>query len=133
MDHSPPGSSVHGILQARILELVATSFSRGPSRPLRIFCVSCAGRQILYLGSPGVFKRTWTHSPTYSTKKESRNVCKYPCSQSPTPVFHHSLGNTFQKHHDHRQTDYSLKQKLPPVTTRRNVTHSPPPHQKVFS
>ena len=28
---SPTGSSVHGILQARILELVATSFSRGSS------------------------------------------------------------------------------------------------------
>ena len=28
MDCSPPGSSVHGILQARILEWVATSFSR---------------------------------------------------------------------------------------------------------
>ena len=33
MDCSPPGSSVHGILQARILEWVATSFSRGSSRP----------------------------------------------------------------------------------------------------
>ena len=29
MDYSPPGSSVHGILQARILEWVAISFSRG--------------------------------------------------------------------------------------------------------
>ena len=28
MDHSLPGSSVHGILQARILEWVAISFSR---------------------------------------------------------------------------------------------------------
>ena len=28
MDHSPPGSSVHEILQARILEWVAISFSR---------------------------------------------------------------------------------------------------------
>ena len=28
MDSSPPGSSVHGILQARILEWVAISFSR---------------------------------------------------------------------------------------------------------
>ena len=27
MDYSPPGSSVHGILQARILEWVAISFS----------------------------------------------------------------------------------------------------------
>ena len=33
MGCSPPGSSVHGILQARILEWAATSFSRGSSRP----------------------------------------------------------------------------------------------------
>ena len=33
MDCSPPGSSVHGILQARILEWVAMPFSRGPSWP----------------------------------------------------------------------------------------------------
>ena len=32
MDCSPPGSSVHGILQARILEWVAISSSRGSSR-----------------------------------------------------------------------------------------------------
>ena len=31
MDCSPPGSSVHRILQARILEWVAISFSRGSS------------------------------------------------------------------------------------------------------
>ena len=33
MDCSPPGSSVHGIFQARILEWVASSFSRGSSWP----------------------------------------------------------------------------------------------------
>ena len=33
MDCSPPESSVHGILQARILEWVATPFSRGSSQP----------------------------------------------------------------------------------------------------
>ena len=33
MDCRPSGSSVHGILQARILEWVAISFSRGSSRP----------------------------------------------------------------------------------------------------
>ena len=32
-DCSPPDSSVHGILQARILEWVAMSFSRGSSKP----------------------------------------------------------------------------------------------------
>ena len=33
MDCSPPGSSVHGILQARILEWVAIPFSSGSSQP----------------------------------------------------------------------------------------------------
>ena len=33
MDYSSPGSSVHRILQTRILEWVAVSFSRGSSRP----------------------------------------------------------------------------------------------------
>jgi len=33
VDCSVPGSSVHGILQARILEWVAIAFSRGSSRP----------------------------------------------------------------------------------------------------
>ena len=33
MNCSLPGSSVHGIFQARILEWVAISFSRGSSRP----------------------------------------------------------------------------------------------------
>ena len=33
MDCSLPGSSVHGILQARILEWVAIPFLRGPSQP----------------------------------------------------------------------------------------------------
>ena len=45
-----PGSSVHGILQARTLEWVAISFSGGASPPRYqnpISCVSCIGRQIL--------------------------------------------------------------------------------------
>ena len=33
MDCSPPGFSIHGIFQARILEWVAISFSRGSSQP----------------------------------------------------------------------------------------------------
>ena len=31
MDCSPPGSSIHGIFQARVLEWVAISFSKGSS------------------------------------------------------------------------------------------------------
>ena len=33
LDCSPPGSSLHGMLQARVLEQVAIPFSRGSSRP----------------------------------------------------------------------------------------------------
>ena len=38
VDDGPPGSSVHGILQARILEWVAISFSRGSSPIFKIIC-----------------------------------------------------------------------------------------------
>ena len=44
----PPGSSVHGISQVRILEWVAISFSRGSSQPSGGSCISCIGRRILY-------------------------------------------------------------------------------------
>ena len=45
VDCSLPGSSIHGILQARILEWVAISFSRGSSRPRYQTWISCiAGR-----------------------------------------------------------------------------------------
>ena len=48
VDWSSPGSSVHGISQARILEWVAMPFSRASSRPRDQTCVSCIGRQILH-------------------------------------------------------------------------------------
>ena len=43
----PPGASVHGVFQARILEWVAISYCRG-SRPRDQTHLSCIGRQILY-------------------------------------------------------------------------------------
>ena len=48
MNCSPPGSSVRGILQARILEWVVIPFSKGSSWPRDQTCVSCTGKQILY-------------------------------------------------------------------------------------
>ena len=41
MDYSPPGSPVHGISQARTLEQIAISFSRGSSWPRDQTWVSC--------------------------------------------------------------------------------------------
>ena len=61
MNYSPPGSSVHGILQIRILEWVVISFSRGSSRPkdqTPVSYFSCIGKWILYhqcyLESPSI-------------------------------------------------------------------------------
>ena len=61
MDCSPPGSSVHGILQARILECVAISFSRGSSWPrdqTSISFVSWIGRWIPYHWASGEAPRS---------------------------------------------------------------------------
>ena len=56
---SPPGCTVRGTFQARILEWVAISSSRGFSQPrcrIQASYISCIGRQVLYhwwhLGSP---------------------------------------------------------------------------------
>ena len=62
MDHSLPGYFVHEILQARILECVAISSSRGSSQPedqTPVSYVSYIGWQILYyhLGSQRVPKK----------------------------------------------------------------------------
>ena len=55
-DRRPPGSSVHGILQARILGWFAMPASRESSQPrdpTSVSYVSCIGRRVLYhLGCP---------------------------------------------------------------------------------
>ena len=58
MDCSLPGSSVHGILQARILEWVAIPFSRGSSQPRDRTQVSCIAGDSLLSEPPGKPKNT---------------------------------------------------------------------------
>ena len=56
MDYSPPGSSVHGILQARILEWVAIPSSRGSSPPrdqTGVSCDSCTAGGFFSAKPPG--------------------------------------------------------------------------------
>ena len=67
MDCSPPGSSIHGILQARILEWVAISSSRGSSRPKD---------EILVSMSPALANGFFTTSDTWEALKCGK------CSQS---------------------------------------------------
>ena len=53
MDCRPPGFSVHGILQATILERVAVPFSRGSSQPRDQTQVSCILADSLLSEPPG--------------------------------------------------------------------------------
>ena len=64
LDYSLPGSSVHGIFQARMMQWFAVPFSRGSSQPrdqTHISRVSCIDRWILYCWAPGeaLLKLTW--------------------------------------------------------------------------
>ena len=67
MDCSPSVSSVHGISQARILEWVAISFSRGSSQPRGQTHVSCLAGRFFTTEPPG--------KPLSRIKEESNNHC----------------------------------------------------------
>ena len=62
MDYSLPGSSVHGILQERILEWISTPFSRPSSGPR------------MELGSPGLQADYLPSKPTYVSQFQAANV-----------------------------------------------------------
>ena len=74
MDCSLPDSSVHGTLQARILESVAIPFSRGSSQPRDQNCISMSQA----LGG-GFFttRATWEGSPSKLLSKGSLSCCKH--------------------------------------------------------
>ena len=59
MDCSLPGSSVHGIFQARVLKWVAVSFSRGSSRPRDWTWVSYITGRCFTLWATGKPKKEW--------------------------------------------------------------------------
>ena len=78
VDCSSPGSSAHGIFQARILEWVAISSSRGSSWPRDRTLVSWIGRQILY------HLATWKALCILIPHGNSFPSCPSPTSWSPT-------------------------------------------------
>ena len=87
MNWSPPGSSVHGILQTTTLEWVAISFSRGSSWSrdrARVSCVSCTGRWVLYhWASREAHAMLWGHFKKQSQKFTS-NKCWRGCGEKGT-------------------------------------------------
>ena len=78
IDWSPPGSSVHGILQARILEWVTIPYPRGASQPrdwTRTSYDSCVGRWV-------ITRATWEAFPT---SYPSHSKCHKPLTLSHSP------------------------------------------------
>ena len=80
VDYSPPGFFVHGILQAKILEWVAISFSRGSSRPRDRTQVShIAGRCFNLWATREVPPEYpgWVWSLEFSVKEEWKKIRKF--------------------------------------------------------
>ena len=134
-DCSPPGSSVYGIFQSRILAWLAISYSKGSSQPrdptcvFCVFCVSCIGRQILYNWATWEDPQwTWLHvnlktsSVQFSSAAQSCPTLCNPmnCSTSGFPVHHQHL--EFTRTHVHRigdaiQRSHPLSSPSPPAPT----------------
>ena len=77
MDCSPPGSSVHGVLQAGILEWVAISYCRGSCRArdrTHISCGSCTGADALPLSRLGSPSKLYA-----AAAAKSRQACPALC------------------------------------------------------
>ena len=73
MDCSPPGSSVHGISQVRILEWVAISFSMGSSQLRDQTCVSCFAGGFFTTEPPGK-NRTEFLLPNTASCRPNKNT-----------------------------------------------------------
>ena len=132
IDYSPPGSSVQGILQARVLEWIATLFSGRSSWPrdqTHVSYISCIGRQVLYhqhhLGS-----RLLCVSVQFSSVTQScPTLCDIMNLNTPGLPVHHQLPE-FTQTHVHRvggaiQPSHPLSSLSPPAPI--------PPSIRVFS
>ena len=103
MDCSPPGSSVLGILQARILEWVAMPSSRGSSQSrdrTGVCCISCIGRRHERCGfDPQIgkmpWRRAWQSTPVFLPAEShgQRNLVGY------SPQGHKDSGTTEATQH----------------------------------
>ena len=125
--YSPPGSSVHGILQARILEWVAI-FSRGPSWPRDGFLTASTMWEALlaqlggiYLHFKGYYWRTeslWDKGPVFLVgyavaRDEGNRTTSFTASvligfSSPFPCFgnSHTLNSVIFLQHHHQTWEW---------------------------
>ena len=143
MDCSPPGSSVHGILQARILAWVAMPFSRRSSRPRDQTHVSCLlHRQAVSLplvppGNPcskhnymNFFQEDSISSVQFSSAAQPCLTLCNPMNRStPSLPVHHQLPE-FTQTHVHQVSD--AIQPSHPLSSPSPPAPNPSQHQGLF-
>ena len=118
MDRSPPGSSLHGILQARILKWVAISFSRGSSQSRDQTRVSCtAGRFFTKWAMREV--KPWDSVQFSSVTQSCPTLCNLMDSSTPSVLVYHQLPEWSQTHvhwvGDAIQLSHPLSSPSPPA------------------
>ena len=91
MDCSPPVSSVHGILQARILEWTAIPFSRGSSWPRDWTWVSCIAGRFFTIWAIGESPLVTKLYPTFCDLMACRLLCPRDFPSKNTKVGSHFL------------------------------------------
>ena len=77
MDCNPPVSSVHGVFQARILEWVAISFSRGSSWTRDCTCVSCISGGIFTPKPPGKPPKSSDYRKKKKQAQRAHDLCSW--------------------------------------------------------
>ena len=80
--HNPPGSSVHGILRARILEWVAIPFSRESFQPRGQTWVSCIASRFFFC-LPVWTTGKFLSGIVFNLKKEGRGFFSGPVAKIP--------------------------------------------------
>ena len=108
MDCSPPGPSVHGIIQARILEWVA------------ITSLPKLGIEPMSLMSPALTGRFFTTSATWEVLRTRESQLLSQCAHEitvPSPCAPGPLLHGKRSHHQEKPTHHSEEQ--PPLSTAR--------------
>ena len=92
---SPPGSPVHGVLQAGTPEWVAMPFSRGSSRPRDRTCVSCTAGG-LFTAEPGGEPScpSVRPSPSFITRD---GACRARSKHSRNTLIAHSDNSSYRR------------------------------------
>ena len=107
MDCSPPGSTDHRIIQARILEWVAMFFSRGFSWPrdqTLVSCVSCIAGGFFTNEPPGKPTNQIRSDQIRSVAQSCPTLCDPMNRSTPGLPVHHQLPE-FTQTHIHRVSD----------------------------